>query len=395
MSIGNHQRDLVTEEKIRGALSAVLEPASGKDIVSLGLVTGISISGDSVYCEMTVDPRAGKTLESLRQAAERAVAALPGVAAAAVILTAERKAKAVNGAGAATQINGAGAAPGKLQIKAPPQKQGGGHAISSRPVAPQVRQIIAVAPGKGGVGKSTVAANLALSFAALGKKTGLLDADIYGSSQPRMMGLRKKPEMNAQEMIIPPEAHGVKVMSMGFFVADAAPVIWRGPMVHSAIQQLLRDVDWGALDILVIDLPPGTGDAQLSLAQNVPLAGAVIVSTPQDVALSEAKKAIAMFEKTGVPVLGLVENMSYYVCPACGHRDEIFSHGGARHAAMTADIDFLGEIPLEIAVRENADAGVPLVKAAPFHPVAEAFRNIAARIWMKLPEAAARRSMPS
>lgn len=377
MSIDSPQRDLVTEEKIRGALSAVLEPASGKDIVSLGLVSGISISGDSVYCEMTVDPRAGKTLEPLRQAAERAVAALPGVAAASVILTAERK------------------TPPKMQIKAAPQKQGGGHAISSRPVAPLVRQIIAVASGKGGVGKSTVAANLALSFAALGKKTGLMDADIYGSSQPRMMGLRKKPEMNAQEMIVPPEAHGVKVMSMGFFVADAAPVIWRGPMVHSAIQQLLRDVDWGALDILVIDLPPGTGDAQLSLAQNVPLAGAVIVSTPQDVALSEAKKAIAMFEKTGVPVLGLVENMSYYVCPACGHRDEIFSHGGARHAAMTADIDFLGEIPLEIAVRENADAGVPLVKAAPFHPVAEAFRNIAARIWMKLPEAAARRSMPS
>jgi ATP-binding protein involved in chromosome partitioning len=246
--------------------------------------------------------------------------------------------------------------------------------------------MIAVASGKGGVGKSTVAANLALAFAALGKKAGLLDADIYGASQPTMMGLREKPESNADDMIVPPVRHGLKFMSMGFFVEPDAPVIWRGPMVHSAIQQLLRDVAWGKLDVLVIDLPPGTGDAQLSLAQYVPLSGAVIVSTPQDVALNEAKKGLRMFEKTGVPVLGMVENMSYHICSSCGHREHIFGHGGVKKASDALGVEFLGEIPLQTIIREKADAGLPIVAADPANVAAEAFKNIAARLWMRLPD---------
>lgn len=219
----------------------------------------------------------------------------------------------------------------------------------------------------------------------MGKKVGLLDADIYGASQPVMMGARTKPETDDNDMILPLSQHGVTFMSMGFFVEPDAPVIWRGPMVHSAIQQLLRDVAWGELDVLVIDLPPGTGDAQLSLAQYVPLSGAVIVSTPQDVALNEAKKGLRMFEKTGVPVLGIIENMSYHNCSKCGHREDIFGHGGVRAAATALNVEFLGEIPLVKDIREKADAGKPLVAADPTHASSEVFKNIAARVWMKLP----------
>ena len=251
--------------------------------------------------------------------------------------------------------------------------------------------MIAVASGKGGVGKSTVAANLAAAFVMLGKKTGLLDADIYGASQPVMMGLREKPATDKNDMIIPPEkdmggGKTLKLMSMGFFVEPTAPVIWRGPMVHSAIQQLLRDVQWGDLDVLIIDLPPGTGDAQLSLAQYVPLSGAVIVSTPQEVALREAEKGLRMFEKTNVPVLGMIENMSYHICSNCDHREDIFGHGGARAAAERLNVPFLGEVPLQPVIREQADAGVPITLALPKHAVSESFRNIAARLWTALPE---------
>jgi len=270
-----------------------------------------------------------------------------------------------------------------MNVKKPSQVT---HKISSRPVAPNVKHIIAVASGKGGVGKSTVSANLAAAFVALGKKVGLLDADIYGASQPRMMGLRPKPETNENDLIVPPQAHGMKVMSMGFFVDPEAPVIWRGPMVHSAIQQLLRDVEWGDLDILVIDLPPGTGDAQLSLAQNVPLAGAIIVSTPQDVALSEAKKGLTMFRKVNVPVLGLIENMSYHMCSSCGHREHIFDHGGVREAAEKMQTSFLGEIPLHIDIRTASDGGTPLVLENPGHPLSLLFRGIAQEVLKRLPE---------
>jgi ATP-binding protein involved in chromosome partitioning len=288
----------LTPDHIRAVLSAIKD--GEQDIV----VSGISVNGGEVVFAIEVDPKRGAAMEPLRQAAQEAVENIPGVTNVLAVLTAE---------------------------KSPPpviQKKQFSHKVSSRPVAPRVKKIIAVASGKGGVGKSTVSANLAAGFAMRGLKTGLLDADIYGASQPRMMGHRLKPETNADELIVPPVVHGMKVMSMGFFVEPEAPIIWRGPMVHSAIQQLLRDVEWGDLDILVIDLPPGTGDAQLSLAQNVPLAGAVIVSTPQDVALSEAKKGLNMFRKMNVPVLGLIENMSYHACASCGHTEHIFDHGG-------------------------------------------------------------------
>ncbi len=346
---------IVTAEQVKKALSCVMDETQGRDIVALGMVSGIAIAGGKVFFSLEVDLKEGASLEPLRQRAQEAVEKLPGVESVQAVLTSERK--------------------------APPKNVTPQHKISSNPVAPRVQHLIAVASGKGGVGKSTVAANLARAFVAMGKKAGLCDADIYGSSQPRMMGLRQRPETNQNELIVPPVVDGLKVISMGFFVEPEAPIIWRGPMVHSAIQQLLRDVDWGDLDILVIDLPPGTGDAQLSLAQYVPLSGAVIVSTPQDVALSEAKKGLKMFEKTGVPVLGIIENMSYHVCGSCGARDEIFAHGGAQKAAADLGVDFLGEIPLEKNIREAADAGVGLSGAA-----LEIFKNIAARVWMKLPE---------
>jgi ATP-binding protein involved in chromosome partitioning len=356
-----------TKEKVVAALAGVLDPALGR----LGDVT---VEGDAVYVAIEVDPAKGAALEPMRQAAQAAIESVPGVRSAQAILTAERK------------------TPPPLSVKTAPRTAGGGvsHKISSRPVAPQVRYIIAVASGKGGVGKSTVAANLAAAFVRLGKRTGLLDADIYGASQPMMTGLSGRPQTNDREMIVPPvcdvAGNPLKVMSMGFFVERGAPVIWRGPMVHSAIQQLFRDVDWGALDVLVVDLPPGTGDAQLSLAQYVPLAGAVIVSTPQDVALSEAEKGLRMFEKTDVPVFGIVENMSYHTCENCGHREEIFGHGGARAAAQRLNMPFLGEIPLVPAIRRQADAGVPIVTADAAHPASEVFLNIAARLWAALPE---------
>lgn len=347
--------DNILVEKVKTALA---------EVVDLAQIGGLSCHNGHVTFAIEVDPRAGATLEPLRHAAQNAVEKVDGVKQVTAVLTAER------------------AAPPSLAAKgAPKGAPAFSHKISSHPVAPNVRHIIAVASGKGGVGKSTVANNLAAAFVRLGKKTGLLDADIYGASQPRMLGLRTKPETNEAGMIVPPVVHGMKVMSMGFFVAPEAPIIWRGPMVHSAIQQLLRDVVWDDLDVLVIDLPPGTGDAQLSLAQYVPLSGAVIVSTPQDVALSEAKKAVAMFNKTNVSVLGVIENMSYHICTSCGHREHIFDHGRARAAAEEMGLPFLGEIPLLRDVREGADAGTPLS-----HSAADTFMNIAARIWATLPE---------
>ncbi|MBI1216174.1 MAG: P-loop NTPase [Alphaproteobacteria bacterium] len=360
-------------EDILKTLEAVADPAAPKDapardIVSRKMVTGVAVQDGRVSFAITVDPAQGAALEPLRQEAQAAVEKMPGVEHVTAVLTAEHKAPPLN-------------VIGKPQARQAPQ-----HKISGNPVAPEVRYILAVASGKGGVGKSTVAANLALAFHALGKKTGLLDADIYGASQPVMMGLHEKPQLNKKDLIVPPEAHGVKMMSMGFFVEPGAPVVWRGPMVHSAIQQLFRDVDWGKLDVLVVDLPPGTGDAHLSLAQYIPMAGAVIVSTPQDVALNEAVKGLRMFEKTGVPVLGLIENMSYHKCANCGHEDHIFGHGGARKAAEEMKVPFLGEIPLQTAIRERADSGTPITAAEPSHEASEIFKNIAARLWTALPE---------
>ncbi|MEZ0261232.1 MAG: P-loop NTPase [Alphaproteobacteria bacterium] len=356
----------VTKDQVMEQLKTVIEPASGKDIVSLKMVSAVEIKDGAAFVTLEVDPAKGAALEPLRQAAESAAAKTAGVTKATVVMTAERK------------------SPPPLNVRQKPQHPSTQHRISQRPVAPGVKQIVAVASGKGGVGKSTVSANLALALHAQGKRVGLLDGDIYGSSIPVMLGLREKPETDDGDMIVPPVAHGIKFMSMGFFVEPDAPVIWRGPMVHAAIQQLLRDVAWGDLDVLVIDLPPGTGDAQLSLAQYVPVAGAVIVSTPQDVALNEARKGLNMFAKTGVPVLGMVENMSYHNCASCGHREDIFGHGGVKTAAAQLGVDFLGEIPLLTAIRIAADNGKPIVVADPAHPAAVAFRALADTVSAKL-----------
>ena len=248
----------------------------------------------------------------------------------------------------------------------------------------EVGAIIAIASGKGGVGKSTTAANLALALAALGLKAGLLDADIYGPSMRRMLGIEGQPRSSDGNRLDPMEAYGVKAMSMAFLVEEETPIVWRGPMVQSALEQMMRDVAWGPLDVMIVDMPPGTGDTQLTMAQRVPLAGAVIVSTPQDIALIDARKGLNMFRKVDVPVLGLIENMSYFCCPNCGHRSEIFGHGGARREAARLGMDFLGEIPLDIAIRETSDGGFPIVAAEPESANAKAYLAIAETLWAKV-----------
>jgi ATP-binding protein involved in chromosome partitioning len=246
---------------------------------------------------------------------------------------------------------------------------------------PGVKHIIAVASGKGGVGKSTTAVNLALGLQANGLKVGILDADIYGPSQPRLLGVKGRPQELEGRRLKPMEGHGIKVMSMGFLVDEDTPMIWRGPMVISALTQMLREVDWGTLDVLVVDMPPGTGDAQLTMAQQVPLAGAVIVSTPQDLALIDARKGINMFRRVNVPILGIIENMSYFLCPSCGTRSDIFGHGGARDEAERLGAPFLGEVPLHMEIRETSDSGNPVVAADPDGPYAAIFKEIAAKVW--------------
>ncbi|MGV8840105.1 MAG: iron-sulfur cluster carrier protein ApbC, partial [Bauldia sp.] len=249
---------------------------------------------------------------------------------------------------------------------------------------PGIGAIIAVASGKGGVGKSTTAVNFALALRANGLAVGLLDADVYGPSVPRLLGLTGRPELLSGRTMKPMEAHGLKAMSMGFLVDEGTPMIWRGPMVISALTQMLREVAWGELDVLVVDMPPGTGDAQLTMAQQVPLAGAVIVSTPQDLALIDARKGLAMFQKVEVPVLGIVENMSTFICPHCGTETQLFGHGGARHEAEALGVPFLGEVPLHIAIRETSDAGTPVVATDPAGPHAAAYRAIAERAWAEV-----------
>jgi ATP-binding protein involved in chromosome partitioning len=367
---------VVSEEQVLTALATVQDPDRGADIVSLGMISGLTVKDGNVAFALEVDPGRGAALEPLRQAAEKAVDAMPGVTSVTAMLTAHRAPPKL---GSGHDHKGhdhkghAHAAP----AAAPPPKP-------AKIGVPGVRAIIAVASGKGGVGKSTTAVNLALGMAANGLRVGLLDADIYGPSLPRMLGLSGKPETVDGKVLRPHLRHGVKVMSMGFLVAEETPMIWRGPMVMGAIQQMLRDVAWGELDVLVVDMPPGTGDAQLSLSQNVPLAGAVIVSTPQDIALLDARKGLNMFRRVDVPVLGIVENMSYFCCPNCGHRSDIFSHGGARAEADKLGIDFLGEVPLDIAIRETSDGGDPIVISRPDTEHAKVYRAIAARVWDKI-----------
>ena len=359
----------ITEERVLEALRRVRDPERGKDLVSLGMIGGLTLKDGNVGFAIEVAAERGATAEPLRKAAEQAVFALDGVTSVTAALTAHSSGGPGNGSGsgpaASAPAGGAAAAP-----------KGGG--------ADRVGSIIAIASGKGGVGKSTTAANLALALMAEGARTGLLDADIYGPSMPRMMGVRGKPTTADGKVLDPMVGHGVKLMSMGFLVDEETPMIWRGPMVMSALQQLLQDVDWGPLDVMVVDMPPGTGDAQLTLAQTARLAGAVIVSTPQDIALLDARKGLNMFRKVDVPVLGIVENMSYFQCPHCGKRSDVFSHGGARREADRLGVPFLGEIPLDIAIRETSDGGRPIVAAEPDGPHAAAYREIAAQILDRL-----------
>jgi ATP-binding protein involved in chromosome partitioning len=359
----------VTQDRVLAALRRVSDPDRDDDIVSLGMVSGIQIRDGHVLFTIEVDPQRGPKLEPLRKAAEKAVEAVAGVLSVSAILTAE-KAKAATRPSAAPPAHGHAHGPGAHA----PAKQ----------LVPGVKSIIAVASGKGGVGKSTTAVNLALGLAALGRQVGILDADIYGPSMPRLLGLTGRPVSKDGKILEPMEKYGLKCMSMGFMVAEDTPMIWRGPMVMSALQQMLRDVNWGELDVLVVDMPPGTGDAQLTMAQQVPLAGAVIVSTPQDLALLDARKGLNMFRKVEVPVLGIVENMSYFICPHCQGRTDVFSHGGARHEAQKLGVDFLGEIPLDIVIRETSDDGRPIVVADLSSPHAKAYREMAGLVWAKL-----------
>ncbi|GGG17512.1 iron-sulfur cluster carrier protein [Caldovatus sediminis] len=358
-------------EAIRSALRALTDPATGQDVVSAGMVEGLTVRDGMVQFALRVPREQARAYEPVREAAERAARAVPGVLSATCVLTAHREAAAGPQRPAAGQ-------PGRRAAA-----QAGRGAAQGPMLLPEVRAIVAVASGKGGVGKSTTAVNLAVALAAEGLRVGLLDADVYGPSLPRMLGLRGKPQVAGQR-ILPLSRWGLKAMSIGFLVEEETPMIWRGPMVMGALEQLMGQVEWGALDIMVVDMPPGTGDAQLTMSQRVPLAGAVIVSTPQDVALADARRGVRMFERVNVPVLGIVENMSFFCCPNCGHRTELFGHGGARAEAERLGVEFLGELPLRLAIRELADAGTPIVAARPDTPEAQAYRRIARRLWEKV-----------
>jgi ATP-binding protein involved in chromosome partitioning len=342
------------------------------------MVSDILVANDKVMFSITVPAEQANAFETTRAEAEAAARAVAGVASAMVVLTAERRA-------------GSGAAPAAAaQGQPPPRGPRPSHGPARQPEpggptkagVPGVDAIIAVASGKGGVGKSTVAVNLALALKANGLRVGILDADIYGPSLPRLLNLRdRKPEVVRGRVLRPLNAYGIKAMSIGFLVEEETPMIWRGPMVVSALSQMLREVEWQALDVLVVDMPPGTGDAQLTMAQQVPLAGAVIVSTPQDLALIDARKGLNMFRRVDVPVLGIVENMSYFICPHCGGRTEIFGNGGAEEEAGRLDTPFLGAVPLDLDIRLTSDDGKPITVSDPDGVHARIFREIAARVW--------------
>jgi ATP-binding protein involved in chromosome partitioning len=353
---------MVTQDLIREKLASIPGPDRKTPLSQSGALTDILINGGKVTFAIRVDAAQSASLEPLRRAAEDAVRTLPGVESVIVALTAER----------------APGGPMTSPVAAPREAGPRATAARGRAGVPGVKHIIAVASGKGGVGKSTLAANLALGLSRLDLAVGVLDADIYGPSMPRLFGLKDKPELVAGKRMRPLEAFGLKVMSIGFLVEEETAMIWRGPMVVSALQQMLREVVWGNLDVLVVDMPPGTGDAQLTMAQSVPLAGAVIVSTPQDLALIDARRGIAMFKRVDVPVLGIVENMSTFICPHCGKRSDIFGHGGARHEAQRLGVNFLGEVPLALAIRTQSDAGAPIVVSEPGGSHAAAFLAIAA-----------------
>jgi ATP-binding protein involved in chromosome partitioning len=365
---------MISRENVIAALAGIPGPDGTTPLPSSGALSEIVIHQGKVYFSIAVDPAKAQSAEALRKAAEDAVKAIPDIAGAMVTLTAEKP---------------KGNAP-----PAPPQPGPRAQAATTQSGPPGVKHIIAVASGKGGVGKSTTACNLALGFAAQGLRVGVLDADIYGPSMPKLFGIRGRPKIKTGRTLIPMEGYGCKVMSIGFLVEEDTAMIWRGPMVISALNQMLREVDWGDLDVLVVDMPPGTGDAQLTMSQSVPLAGAVIVSTPQDLALIDARRGVTMFQKVNVPILGIIENMSYFLCPSCGTRSNIFGHGGARDEATRIGVPFLGEIPLHMEIRENADGGTPVVVTAPDSGHSKAYRAIAASIWRGLEAGTAKRAAP-
>ena len=363
----------VTQQQVLDKLAKVMSPR-GVALTNANVLSPIAVSDGKVFFSINVDAAEARAWESVRAQAEAAVRAIPGVSVAMIALTAERKAGAA--APPPPHRHAGGVAP--VASHRPPQ--GAASPMSKQAEIPGVAAVIAVASGKGGVGKSTTALNLALGLRDLGLRVGLLDADIYGPSVPRLTGIHDKPELNDDRKMIPIQRFGLSIMSIGFLVAEDTAMIWRGPMVMSAITQMLRDVAWGTLDILVVDMPPGTGDAQLTLAQNVPLKGAVIISTPQDLSLIDARRGLAMFKKVNVPVLGIVENMSYFQCPHCGTRSDIFGHGGARHEAERLGVAFLGEIPLHMSIRATSDSGNPVVDSEPDGPHAAIYRAIGTRV---------------
>ena len=364
----------VTQQQVQDALARVATPR-GVALSNAGVLSPITANDGKVFFSINVEATEARAWESVRAAAEAAVRAIPGVEVAMVALTAERKAGAAAAAPPHRHAHGVQ----NVAAHKPPQAAGPSP-MARQAEIPGVAAVIAVASGKGGVGKSTTALNLALGLRDLGLRVGLLDADIYGPSVPRLTGLRDKPDLNNERKMIPLQRFGLSIMSIGFLVEEETAMIWRGPMVMSAVTQMLRDVAWGRLDVLVVDMPPGTGDAQLTLAQNVPLKGAIIISTPQDLSLIDARRGLAMFKKVNVPVLGIIENMSYFQCPHCGTQSDIFGHGGARHEAEHLAVPFLGEIPLHISIRTSSDAGTPVVESEPNGAHATIYRAIAAKV---------------
>jgi ATP-binding protein involved in chromosome partitioning len=368
--------------QILQALSRVIDPDKGADVVSLDMVQGLVIRDGEVGFALEVAPGEGAAKEPLRMACIDAIRALPGVTRVAVVLTAHSDSP--TRAAPKPHAHNHDHAPGHNHTHAPKPAVKQAAKAGEKQTIPGIKAIIAVASGKGGVGKSTTAVNLALALAGLGRKVGLLDADIYGPSIPRMLGLKGKPSTTDGHKLLPMQNYGIKCMSIGFLVDEDTPMIWRGPMVMSALTQMLNDVAWGELDILVVDMPPGTGDAQLTLVQKVPLAGAIIVSTPQEIALIDARRGLKMFETTHVPILGVIENMSYFVSPESGEKHYIFGQGGARATAEKYGCDFLGEVPLHQSIRETSDAGTPIVISAPASPQALIYREIAELVAHKL-----------
>jgi ATP-binding protein involved in chromosome partitioning len=359
---------MTLRDDVLKALDQVVDPVSGRTVIQQDMIQGLVVQDGHVGFVLEVAPERGPQSEPLRKICEAMVLGVKGVKSVTAVLTAHDDHP--HQAPKPDPEHHHEPAPRPQVKRSPTARQAG---------IPGVKNIIAVASGKGGVGKSTVAVNLALSLAKLGLKVGLLDADIYGPSVPRLLAITEKPESDGHTLK-PIERHGIKTMSIGFLVKEDEAMIWRGPMVQSALTQMLSDVAWAPLDVLVLDMPPGTGDAQLTIAQRVPLKGAVIVSTPQDIALIDARKGITMFNKTQVPILGVVENMSMFTCPDCGSSHAIFGHGGARETALSLGVPFLGEIPLVARIRETSDAGQPVSVSVPDGPEAAAFLDLARKV---------------